>query len=427
MAILHPSGVAIHKATFIVKQSHTSDTNMAVTEDLTDPAVIAHPYDYFGRIREKDPVYRNEKWGGWIVTRYEDVQQCLQDDEHLSVQVEADRLRNSSLDIPAMQSMFPKWVFYLDPPEHTKLRRIIGEAFNPELVQNQRDEVETVVDSLIASIQERESDEIELIEEFAYPLPVRIITRIMGLPLDDNQQLGEWSSEIALTLFHHYDADRRHERTEESIKEFADYVRDIVIEREENPQEDLITYLNQAEADGMTLTRDEVVATVVGLLFAGHETTTKLIANGVLELLRYPDQLELLRDDPSLAPKAVEEILRYHGPSKSLTRGVKKDFEFHGKKIKSGERVLLSLAAANHDPRKFDNPDQFDITRGSMDHLGFGHGTHHCLGAPLARLEARIAFPAFIQAFPDLELATDDVEWTKSPLVRGPDELKLKI
>jgi len=401
--------------------------HMGVTNNLTDPDVIARPYEYFGRIRETEPVYRNDKWGGWIVTRYDDVRECLQDDEHLSVQVEADRLRNSSLDIPRMKGMFPKWVFYLDPPEHTKLRRIIGEAFNPEMIQQQRDEVETVVESLIAEIEASDDEEIELIEEFAYPLPVRIITRIMGLPLDDNEQLGEWSDEIALTLFHHYDAENRHERTEESIREFADYVREIVKRREEEPQEDLITYLNEAEADGMTMSRDEVVATVVGLLFAGHETTTKLIANGMLELLRHPEQFELLREDPSLAPKAVEEILRYHGPSKSLTRGVKEPFEFHGKQIEAGERVLLSLAAANRDPRKFENPDEFDITRGTMEHLGFGHGSHHCLGAPLARLEARVAFPALVEAFPDAELVTDEVEWTKSPLVRGPEELRLRV
>jgi cytochrome P450 len=400
---------------------------MRVTNDLTDPEVIAHPYEYFGQIREAEAVYQNEKWGGWIVTRYEDVRQCLQDDEHLSVEVEAERLRNSSLDVPEMKGMFPKWVFYLDPPDHTKLRTVIGEAFNPAMVQEQRKEVEKATELLIEDIERRDPNEIELIEDFAYPLPVRIITRILGLPLDDKQMLGDWSSDIALTLFHHYNAANRHQRTEESIKEFAEYVRDVVQRRAEEPQDDLITYLNQAESDGMTLDEDEVVATVIGLLFAGHETTTKLIANGVLELLRHPDQLELLRDDPSLAPSAVEEILRYHGPSKSLTRGVKEDFEFHRKRIEAGERVLLSLAAANRDPRKFENPEQFDITRGSAEHLGFGHGTHHCLGAPLARLETRVAFPALIQAFPEMELAGDEIEWTQSPLVRGPEELRLRV
>lgn len=400
---------------------------MGVTDNLTDAKAINEPYEYFGHLRETDPVHRNEKWGGWVVTRYDDVRQCLQDDEHLSVEVEADRLRNSPLDLPETTNMFPKWVFYLDPPDHTELRRIIGEAFNPEMIAEQRDKVETVTETLVEDIKQRDSDEVELIKEFAYPLPVRVITRIMGLSLDDEETLGEWSSNIALTLFHHYNAENRHQKTEESIREFSKYVRDIVRQRKQEPQDDLISYLNQAEADGDTLTEDEVVASVIGLLFAGHETTTKLLSNGVLELLRHPDQLKLLRDNPSLAPKAVEEILRYHGPSKSLTRGVKKDFELHGDQIQSGERVLLSLAAANRDPRKFDGPDQFDITRGSMEHLAFGHGTHHCLGAPLARLEARVAFPAFVRAFPDMELATEEVEWTQSPLVRGPEELRLRV
>jgi cytochrome P450 len=400
---------------------------MKQTDDLTHPEVIDRPYEYFGRLRETEPVYWNETWGGWIVTRYEDVRRCLQDDEHLSVEVEADRLRDSSLDIPQTKEMFPKWIIYLDPPDHTKLRRIIGEAFNPEMVSNQRAEVEDVTQSLIADMQQQSPGEVELIDEFAHPLPVHVICKIMGLPLADGENLGDWSTNIGLTLFHYYDADNRHERTEESIKEFTDYLREVVQRRKADPKDDLISYLLEAEADGESLTEDEVVATAVLLLFAGHETTTKLIANGILELLRHPEQMELLREDPSLAPKAVEEILRYQGTSKSLTRGVVKDFELRGKQIEAGDRILLSQAAANRDPRQFDDPETFDITRGSMDHLGFGHGTHHCLGAPLARLETRTAFPALVQAFPDMELATDDIEWTRSPLVRGPEELYIEI
>lgn len=400
---------------------------MEHTDNLTDPAVIDRPYEYFGQLRETEPVYKNETWGGWIVTRYEDVRKCLQDDEHLSVEVEADRLRDSSLDIPRTKEMFPKWIIYLDPPEHTKLREIIGEAFNPEMVANQREEVEEVTNSLIEEMEQQTPGEIDFIEEFAYPLPVRVISKIMGFPIEDDDRLGDWSKDIGLTLFHYYDAENRHQRTEEAVREFTDYLRGIVRERRKNPQDDLISYLNQAEVDGETLTEDEVVATAVLLLFAGHETTAKLLANGVLELIRHPDQLELLREDPSLAPQAVEEILRYHGTSKSLTRGVVKDFELQGKQIEAGERILLSQAAANRDPRKFDDPDTFDITRGSMEHLGFGHGTHHCLGAPLARLEARIAFSSLVQAFPDMELATDEIEWTRSPLVRGPEELPLRL
>jgi cytochrome P450 len=400
---------------------------MKHTDDLTDSAVINRPYEYFGRLRETEPVYRNETWGGWIVTRYEDVRNCLQDDEHLSVEVEADRLRDSSLDIPRTKEMFPKWIIYLDPPEHTKLREIIGEAFNPEMVSNQRQKVEEVTESLIKDMGQRAPGEVDFVTKFAYPLPVRVISRIMGFPLDDDDRLDDWSKDIGLTLFHYYDAENRHQRTEGAVREFTDYLRTIVRERRESPQDDLISYLNQAEVDGETLTEDEVVATAVLLLFAGHETTAKLLANGVLELARHPDQLELLREEPSLAPEAVEEILRYHGTSKSLTRGVVKDFELRGKEIEAGERLLLSQAAANRDPRKFDDPDTFDITRGSMEHLGFGHGTHHCLGAPLARLEARVAFSKLVRAFPDMELAVNDIEWTRSPLVRGPEELPLRL
>lgn len=399
---------------------------MSLTDNLTDPEVIDHPYQYFGKLREEDPVHRNEKWGGWIITRYDDIQQCLQDDEHLSVKVEADRLRDSSLDIPNTKSMFPKWIIYLDPPEHTKLRQIMSEAFNPEMVKAQRSQVEAITESLIDDINDRDPDEIEFIEEFAYPLPVRIISDIMGLPREDEAKIGEWSSNIALTLFHYYDADDRHQKTEEGVREFSEYLHEIVQRRQADPQDDLITYLNRAEVDGATLSEDEVVAVALLLIFAGHETTTKLLANGILELLRHPEQMDMLREDPSLARSAVEEILRYQGTTKSLTRGVVKDFELRGNQISAGERVLLSIAAANRDPRQFDNPDEFDITRGTASHLGFGHGAHHCLGAPLARLETRIAFPAFVQAFPDMELATEELEWTKSPLVRGLEELRIR-
>jgi cytochrome P450 len=295
------------------------------------------------------------------------------------------------------------------------------------MVANQRPEVKEVTASLIEGMAEQAPGEVDFIEEFAHPLPVHVICKIMGIPLSDGDDLGRWSTNIGLTLFHYYDAENRHERTEESIREFTDYLQGVVRDRRENPQDDLISYLNQAEADGEQLTEDEVVATAVLLLFAGHETTTKLLANGVLELLRHPEQMELLREDPSLSQKAVEEILRYQGTSKSLTRGVIKDFELRGKQIQAGDRVLLSQAAANRDPRQFDDPETFDITRGSMDHLGFGHGTHHCLGAPLARLEARVAFSQLVQAFPDMELATDEVEWTRSPLVRGPEELPIHL
>jgi cytochrome P450 len=397
-----------------------------MSEDLTAQEVIDRPFEYFGDLRETDPVHFNEKWGGWIVTRYDDVRRVLQDDEHLSLEAQADRLTNAPHDIPNTEEMFPKWIIYLDPPEHTQLRTLIGEAFEPSMIREQQSTVEDVTAALIEDIRRRDPDEIALIEEFAHQLPVRIISRILGLPVSDNDKFGAWSSDIALTLFHHYDAPDRHRRTEAGIAEFADYLQAIVQDRKDDPRDDLITYLTTATVDGRTLDDDEVVATAILLLFAGHETTTKLIANGVLELLRHPEQMALLREEPSLAPQAVEEIIRYHGPSKALTRAVVEDFELRGHRIEAGQRVMTSLFAANRDPRKFDDPDRFDITRGAGDHLGFGHGTHHCLGAPLARLEATVAFRELVRTFPDMELATDEVEWVRSPLVRGPEELRIR-
>lgn len=400
---------------------------MKATDDLTDPEVIDRPYEYFGHLRETDPVHRNEMWGGWIVTRYEDVKQCFRDDEHLSLEAQASRLEQAPADIPETESMFPKWLIFQDPPDHTELRHVIAEAFNPELVAEQQREITEITDSLIQDIEQRDVEEFDLIEEFAYPLPVRIISEIMGFPPEDADKVGKWSRDIGLTLFHYYDAEDRHQKTERSVKEFSEYVREIVQDRKRDPQDDLITYLTRAESGGKTLTDDEVVATTILLLFAGHETTTKLIANGVLELLRHPEQFELLREDSSLARSAVEEILRYQGTSKAVTRTVIEDFELRDRRIEAGDRVYLSQAAANRDGRKFDKPEQFDITRGTTEHLGFGHGTRHCLGAPLARLETRIAFPALVRAFPDMELATDELNWVRSPLVRGLEELPVRI
>lgn len=400
---------------------------MIPTEDLTDSVVTNRPHEYFGTLRENEPIYKNEKWGGWIITRYDDVRRCYQDDEHLSVQAQAERLKQAPAEIPNTEKMFPKWIQYLDPPEHTRLREIIGEAFNPEMIRNQRADVETITEELIDDIKRRDPDEIEVVEDFAFPLPVRIISKIMGLPEEDTGKIGEWSAEIVLTLFHYYNVEDRHERTERAVQEFYQYLRDIVDERKADPQDDLITYLLEAESEGEQLTDEEVIATAMLLLLAGHETTTKQLTNGILELLRHPDQMQLLRQDPSLASKAVEEIIRYRGVSNAATRAVVEDFELKGNQIRAGERVYLSNTAANRDPRKFDDPDVFDITRGTRDHLGFGHGTHYCIGAPLARLEMRVAFPAFVQAFPEMELATEEVNWQESLIALGPEELRVRL
>ena len=201
----------------------------------------------------------------------------------------------------------------------------------------------------------------------------------------------------------------------------------MVQERKADPRDDLLTYLLKAETDGEILTDDEVVVTAVLLLFTGHEMMMKLIADGMLELVRHREQRRLLREELSIAPKAVEGIIRYHGPSKVVTLRVVEDSELRDTRIEAGQRVLMSLAAANCDPRQFDDPETFDISWSTHSHLGFGHGIYSCIGAPLARVETRVAFPALAQPFPDTEMVTDEFEWTQSPLVGGPEELRLNI
>ena len=394
---------------------------------MTNPVVTNRPHEYFGQLRETEPIFWNEKWGGWIITRFDDVRRCYRDNEHLSVQAQADRLKQSPHDIPNTESMFPKWIQYLDPPEHTRLREIIGEAFSPAMVSDQRGEVEAVTENLIEDIKEENPDEIELIEDFAFPLPVHIIGNIMGFPSEDLERVGDWSADIVLTLFHFYTAENRYEKTERAVAEFSEYLRGVVQERKEAPEDDLITYLIEAESNGEYLSEDEVVATAMLLLLAGHETTTSQIANVIYELLRHPDQLELLRDDHSLAPGAVEEIIRYQPVAKASTRAIVDGFDLRDHRLEEGQRLYLSNLAANRDPRQFEDPDRFDITRKSVNHLGFGHGIHHCIGAPLARLEIRIAFPAFVDAFPDMELVTEDVDWLQSIIARGPERLRIRL
>jgi cytochrome P450 len=230
-----------------------------------------------------------------------------------------------------------------------------------------------------------------------------------------------------LTIQHFYGEEDRLKRTEESIVAFSEYLREIVADRRDNPQDDLITHLLEAQDEGQVLDEDEVIATAMLLLVGGHETTTNLIANGVRLLLQHPDQMTRLRDDPELIPSAVEEILRYEGTLKAVTRHVTEDFELAGTRVESGNRLMLNIAAANRDPRKFDDPETFDVTRNPEDHVAFGGGIHYCIGAPLARQESAVALSEVLSTFPQMELATDEVEWGRSVTARAMKDRPIRV
>lgn len=398
---------------------------MPINDDLTSEQAVDDPSEYYRQIRERDPIYYNSKWGGWIITKYVDVKTLLRDNQNLSVSV---KFRGAKQDeMPFTSQIVPRWLVFRDPPEHTRLRGLIASAITRRSVQEYRGEIQEIALSLINDIKRSENSEIEFISEFAFQLPVHVICEILGIPSDDRNMLKRWSEDITPTVQLFYGEKDRHGRTEQSVREFSEYLREEIEQRRLDPRDDLITDLIEAQDGGQMLDDEEIIATAMFLLIAGHETTTKLLTNAIIELSRHEEQRSKLLANESLVPDAVEEVLRYRPPVKGVTRSIIDDFEYKGNQFESGERLLLSLASANRDPEIFENPNRFDITRGSVDHMAFGGGIHTCIGAPLARLEAQVALPLLIDAFPDAEIATENLKWRGSAVHRILEELRLKI
>ncbi|MGE0825070.1 MAG: cytochrome P450 [Candidatus Binatia bacterium] len=385
---------------------------MPVHDNLSAPEIIADPYPYFHQLRAEDPVHWNEKWGGWILTRYDDVQSSFQD-KRLS----ADRMSPFMRSLPKEQAeelqpsfqIFSKWMVFTDPPVHTRLRMLVNKAFTPRRVEELRPRIQEIVDELLDSIEKQ--GQVELIRDFAYILPVTVIAEMLGVPPRDREQIKTWSDEVTLFIFGAIGVPDRRERAQQALLELANYLRGVIAERRAQPRNDLISALLAAQEQDDTLSEDEIVGTCTLALFGGHETTTNLISSSTLALLRNPDQRRRLAENPSLIASAVEEFLRYDGPSKSMVRLALEDFDLRGKTIKKGQRLLLVQSAANRDPERFPEPDRLDIARQPNPHVAFGYGIHFCLGAPLARLEAQITLSSLFRRFPHLRLTSEQLEW----------------
>jgi|DewCreStandDraft_1066081.scaffolds.fasta_scaffold00059_118 cytochrome P450 len=392
---------------------------MLVQEDLLTPEVLRDPYTYFGHIRENDPVHWNPRWGGWLVTRYDDVARAFRDPETFS----SDRMASLVTELTEADreklwlliNYFSKWMVFTDPPYHTRVRMLVNKAFTPVSVEKLRPRARQIIDELLSQVEPR--GHMEFIRDFAFHLPVIVISEYLGVPVEDREQVKEWSDETSRVFFIRADEPDRRERSQEGLQRLLEYFEPMVHERRKHPRDDLITALVQAEERGDLLSDEEVLATCTVLLFAGHETTTNLLANGLVAFMEHRDQWELLQRQPNLIKPAVEELLRYDGPVKATFRWAKREAELGGKTIKEGDRMLLVLAAANRDPRKFDNPDELDIARTPNPHVAFGHGIHVCLGAPLARLEAQEAFLALSQRFPQIRLAVAPEELQYHPTI----------
>jgi cytochrome P450 len=404
---------------------------MTVDYDPRRPETIADPFPIFARLRERDPVHWSERLGGWVLTRYRDVRMVLADRRFSADRISPYRDHLPPTQRTALQELMTTlgfWAVFNDPPDHTRRRALLSGLFSAGRIAALRPMIERVVEPLLARLAER--SRFDLIADFAYPLPAIVIARIVGVPAEDIDQFKTWSDDLAAFVGSALATPDKRERAERGARDLAAYFRRMLHDHRARPREDALSALLAAEVDGERLSEEEIVASAMLLLFAGHETTTNLIGNGVLALLRHPDQMALLRARPELTPSAVEEMLRFDGPTQAMTRIAREEIAFSDTRgatraVPAGARIFALLNAANRDPEIFPEPDRFLVERGSTRHLSFGIGTHFCLGAPLARLEAEIGIAALVRRFPDLVLADELLQWSDSLVLRGVRSLPL--
>ena len=389
--------------------------------NLQDLEVRANPYPFYAQLRSQDPVHWDEELGFWVLTRYADIASVYHDPRFSRAQ----GLRRGFERLPESEQIvaepvyrsFSKTIFYSDPPYHTRLRGLVNSAFTPTAVEQMRPYVERTVDNLLDTVQAK--GQMDVIHDFAYPLPILVIAQMLGLPAEERIRFKKWSDDLFAILGSVPHAPERMEQAAHSLTELTSYVTQLSEARRKQPGEDLLTALVEATQEGQHLSQEELVANMIILLSAGHETTSNLIGNGLLALLQHPDQMQKLRDEPDLIASAVEEMVRYDNPVQISYRSAAEDIEISGKCIHKGELVNSILAAGNRDPEHYSEPDRFDITRDEGKHLGLGLGIHFCLGAPLLRLEAQVAFTSILHRFLELRLATETLEWQEHPIFRG--------
>ena len=399
----------------------TIDVQPLSLASLLHPEARADPYPLYARMRASEPVYWDEPMGFWVATRYADALSILHDRRFMKAQgLEAalNRLPESERDgARPVYAAFAKQMLYADPPYHTQLRGLVSKAFTPRMVDRMRAHIQQVVDGLLDAAEP--AGRMDIIQQFAYPLPVIVILEMLGLPPDERPQFKQWSDDFAATIGVVRRSPQLFAKGRESLVSLTRYIGECYTRLKSQPQDDLLSALIAAEEQGSNLSREELVANTLLLLVAGHETTTNLIGNGLLALLRHPDQLQLLHDQPALFGPAIEELLRYDNPVQIVWRYATEDVVVGGKQIRQGQIVNVMVGAADRDPEQFANPDTLDLTRAIQRHLGFGMGTHFCLGAPLARLEGETALTTLLHRMPNLRLETDALEWQENPTFRG--------
>ncbi len=392
---------------------------------LLDPAVLADPYPLYRQLREEAPVLWDPYLHTWVVTRYQDVEQVLRSFKAARTPG-PDRLAALGLErLTPVARMMVRQMLFLDQPAHGRVRRLASVAFTPRQVAKLRDDIAGITDGLLDGRPER--DRIEIMSQLAEPLPAIVTARMLGVPTEHHQMLKAWSQDFAEMLGNFQHNPGRVDKVLASVEEMGAYFTDAVRRDALEPTDGLIHALASAEVDGDQLDEEDLVANIVVTMVGGQETTTNLIGNGLMTLLRHPGTLEALRSDPELLPSAVEELLRYESPSQHTARLAPAGAVLGGQEIPEDAAVMAVMGAANRDPERFADPDRLDLARQDNRHLAFGWAAHFCFGAPLARLEGQVVLGALAAKFKEITLDAEHLAWRPNLGLRGLTALPVKV
>jgi len=384
---------------------------------LLDPQVLANPYPLYHRLRTEDPVHWDPFLHVWVVTRYRDVIRVLRDFLADRTPTPEQLTALGLADLNPIAQVMVKQMLFLDAPAHTRIRSLAAHAFTPARVETLRAHIREITNRLLEAVLS--TGRMDVIADLAEPLPCIVTAEMLGVPVEDHRQLKAWSQDFAEMLGNFQHNPDRAPRILRTVEEMTAYFRSAMREQRVHPRDGLVSSLMNAVIDGDRLTEEEVIANCIVTMVGGQETTTNLIGNGVLTLLRHPGELEKLRRDLSLIPSAVEELLRYESPSQHTSRLAPADVEMGGRRIRARQVVVAVMGAGNRDPERFPDPDRLDITRQDNRHLAFGWAAHFCFGAPLARIEGQIAFEAILRRMPDLALEPAPLVWRTNLGLRG--------
>jgi cytochrome P450 len=394
-----------------------------VKKVVFDDDILQDPYPTYARLHEEGPIHYldvGSKWAVWSVIGHAECSSVAKDPR-----LSAKRAQQMLLPLPLSRQaefselarMFSLWLIFMDPPEHTRLRKLLNKGFSPAAIEALRPQVEAIVDRMLNQLQH--GSEIELMGEFANPIPVRIISEMLGVPQELHDTFVNWSRAIAVFRGSPDRTVEQAQAAQDALIALTDFFRQTVEERKRNKGNDLISLLIDIEEEGEVLTEEELYAQCIALLFAGHETTRNLIGNGIYTLLQHPEETGELRENPDMIRPAVEELLRYESPVQFTARVLKEDIEICGQHIPRKWTVLCMLGAANRDPKRFKDPNQLDLKRLNNQHLAFSAGPHACIGGQLARLEGQVAILNLVQRFPKMKLTGPRPEWASTFGLRG--------